>query len=199
MAEMQPTRLIDPGGFTSETTRTSTTPGLQLRRSPSIRIRPRIARETEKIPEELRATFRALLQGGKSWPLYLHGPAGTGKTCSALRLCDYVEGSLYLTPDGLVDRLIRGGIDWYWRALKERPLAVLDELSTRAKDLDAHYSVVKQFADCREEAGRVAIYIGNVQPSTLHRNYDDRIADRILCGTVFRLEGASRRTTNGPG
>jgi DNA replication protein DnaC len=53
----------------------------------------------------LRECFRALVAGKAAWPLYLHGPAGTGKTSAALAMldhCGHVLGRLWW-PDSLRD------------------------------------------------------------------------------------------------
>ena len=43
-------------------------------------------------------------------------------------------------------------------------------------------------------AGRVAsIYISNLSPQQLHTAFDDRIASRLLCGTLHELDGNDRR------
>lgn len=64
---------------------------------------------------------------------------------------------------------------------------------------DDYYGALKRVLDVR--VGRPLIITSNLDPwepagggvPELVRVFDDRIADRILCGTVFELSGASRR------
>lgn len=134
------------------------------------------------------------MSGRAAWPLFLHGPAGTGKTCAALCVCDRVEYAQFWTPEELADGIVRGGMDDAWRRLRECDLAVLDELGARERVGDLHYQAVKRFADCREENGRrVAVYVSNVRPERISDLYDDRVASRLLCGTWFELAGKDRR------
>ena len=158
----------------------------------------RIHRTIEQIEPRLRKVIRDLCSGKRRWPLFLHGPAGCGKTCAALALCDCVRDPRYLTVDGLVDVMMDPNRSdaCEWRMLPDRGVAVLDELGTRTRDTDAHYSVIKRFADAREEANRVAVYISNLSPRDLAEQFDDRIADRLLCGTIFNLAGESRRMSS---
>ncbi len=64
---------------------------------------------------------------------------------------------------------------------------VLDELCCREKLTDLHYVAVKRLIDLRERAGCRLIAISNAVPERLATAYDARIADRLLCGTIFDL------------
>jgi hypothetical protein len=158
---------------------------------------------------ELMGLFRRLAHGGAKWPLFLYGPAGSGKTCAALALTDLVQTTFYGTPEDLCTIILKGG-PRRWAPSKaeivyrdDRPalvaipaerLVVLDELGARSKITDLHYSAVKEFLDSRELGhNRVGIYISNLEPDKLVGVYDDRIASRLLCGTWFELAGKDRR------
>lgn len=144
------------------------------------------------VDERLRNLLRALCQGKEKWPLFLHGPAGTGKSSAGLALCDYAPTATFLTLDDVCDRIMRGEHDLEeWLASKH--LAVLDELGTRNKATDLPYTAAKKFCDARH--GMPAIYISNLPPSQIAVLFDDRIASRVLCGTWFELSGADRRVT----
>jgi DNA replication protein DnaC len=137
--------------------------------------------------------LRRLVTGKARWPLYLHGPAGSGKTLAALCLCDVTIQAVYQTVEQISDVVFQPG-EWIWRAARERELCVLDELGARQNVTDPHYQAVKKFADARElYANRVAVYISNLRPKELVKVYDDRIASRMLCGELFCLEGEDRR------
>ena len=80
-----------------------------------------------------------------------------------------------------------------------KELAILDELGTRNRVTDIEYSVVKRFADLREQQNaRAAIYISNLAPGEIGSNlYDGRIVSRLTCGTWFELKGNDRRRGGG--
>src|SRR5262245_35047836 len=79
---------------------------LPLLSSPRPRQLPRQARELAAVNPGLLAAFEALAGGQADWPLFLHGQAGTGKTCAALALADHVQGSEYWTAQELCEQLI---------------------------------------------------------------------------------------------
>jgi hypothetical protein len=175
-----------------------TEPGFQavvLRGQSESRLLPGLLRNMALVPTPLITLFRQLLAGNARWPLYLHGPAGGGKTCAALALCDWVETATYVTTEDLAAaQMSDRGADW--QAVQTKGLAVLDELGERERVGDLQHTVVKKFADLREVyAGRVAIYISNLRPSQLPSLYDDRVCSRILSGTRFELAGEDRRCT----
>lgn len=159
-----------------------------------------------EVPEALRQTIRLLVDGEAPWPLFLHGPAGTGKTCAALALLDYAEGE-YLTAEGMAARLIesqQGRLTWYkdghggnlwpehvWREYRCAPLVVLDEIGARERVSDHHYDCVKRMLDERD--GWPLVVISNMDTGQLVRVYDERVVSRLAAGTVVRLEGEDRR------
>ncbi len=163
------------------------------------RLLPNVDRSLRSVEAELLRVLENLAAGRLIWPLLLWGRPGRGKTCAALALADVTATAVYTTADGLASMTInRDGaeVDAEFDHIGTKQLAILDELGTRDKVGDLAYSVVKRFADVREQqAGRVAIYISNVAPNELSGLYDDRLASRLLCGTVFELTGADRRRT----
>lgn len=150
----------------------------------------------------LRNVFRELVAGREPWPLYLYGPAGTGKTRAALCLCDAVTKATYVTVEDLCNQVMGrswGGLNFgdddpalSWE--EKLDLAVLDEIGCRQNVGDLHYNVVREFADDREfHHGSVAVYVSNLSPEQLAQVYDARIASRLLCGTWHHLDGQDRR------
>lgn len=150
------------------------------------------------VARELQGVLIGLAQGELPWPLLLHGKPGRGKSCAALALADLTETAGFWTCEGLADLEFdhaRGERNAEYERVGSKHLAILDELGTRANVGEVGYKVVKRFADVREaEAHRVAIYISNVAPHELAGIYDDRIASRLLCGTVFELKDEDRRS-----
>lgn len=167
-------------------------------RPPERRVVARRARRLAMVDPALLAVLGSLVAGEVPWPLYLFGPAGGGKTSAGLALCDVMETACYHPVDRLCDWTMNeppAEMQEVWHVVGLKHLAVLDELGARERVGDLHYSVVKRFADERENrAGGVAVYIGNVRPEALVDLYDDRVASRVLCGTVFELAGKDRRT-----
>ena len=90
-----------------------------------------------------------------------------------------------------------------WNVVRRAPIFVLDDMrkpSDREQRLgDDHYGLFKRILDDR--VARPLVITSNVDPweppgggvPELVRLFDDRIADRIVCGTVFELAGQSRR------
>jgi hypothetical protein len=124
--------------------------------------------------------------------LFLYGPVASGKTAAALCLCDIVVDASYTKTDQVADQIMAGSIDW--SEIGERQLAILDEIGEREKVGDLQYQAVKRFADVREaRADSVAIYISNCDADQIQVLYDDRVATRLACGTVFHLDVPDRR------
>lgn len=155
----------------------------------------------------LREQVRKLVKGEAPWPLFLHGPAGTGKTCAALCLLD-LAGGHYWTAGELCEALIQAQQGAYflawdmmrpcspfrlWQALGQTTLMVLDELGLRDKVSDFHYETVKRVLDVRE--GKPLVCLSNLTLAQLGRVYDDRVASRLGAGTVVGLDGDDRRLT----
>ena len=166
---------------------------------------PNKVRTVAKIEPELLALMRELLSGRWSWPLFLFGSAGTGKTCAALCLLDCLGGRYYALPN-LLDDLIQAmqgrlytatGYKMFpegiWQRVVEAPLVVLDEIGCREKVSDAHYEALKRLLDFRDGCPLVAI--SNLEPEALRRLYDDRVYSRLMKGVVWDASGKDRRLT----
>lgn len=171
---------------------------------------PNIARSVAEIHQSLRTVIRSLVSGESPWPLFLHGPAGTGKTCAALCLLDHVliggktPPTQYFTVSALCAALIEsqlgrmenavGAKVWpaeFWQRIYAAPLFVLDEIGARETVSDAHYDAVKSAIDSR--AGKPFVAISNLPMARVEALYDARIASRLSAGTVIELGGADRR------
>lgn len=197
-----------------------------VRRFPEPAAARGVRRELSEIDPGLRATLRALLAGQEPWPLYLWGPAGTGKTSAALALLDHcgpcpLKGQW--SPDvwdwlhGFVEvRHVprvkigadRGAFCWSrdgnagdvtWdrlaRDLRDAPVAVYDEIGVGREASDFRLDVLIEVLNLRaDDPVRPFVVTSNLPPSEVARVvYDDRVASRILSGTIFHLAGADRR------
>lgn len=193
--------------------------------TPEGKARPDIARSLASVPDDLRKKLRGLALGEISWPLYIHGPAGTGKTCASLVALDYMgrDGCAGACSDtirpwmaGFIDvRTIagvkincdKGKIRWSdgereeaakWEAvlkvIERRPLVVFEEIGVGKEAADFRLDTLLELLDRRaNQPVRPFIVTSNLSPSAVADVYDDRVADRILCGTVHYLNGVSRR------
>lgn len=161
------------------------------------RLLPKHDRHLSKVDGPLLRVLADLADGRAPWPLLMWGPPGRGKTSAALALADITETASFHSCELLAAfTMNRAGneVDAEFDRIRGKHLAILDELGTRQTVGDLAYSVVKRFADVRElEGNRVAIYISNVAPHELTAIYDDRLASRLLCGTIHKLTGADRR------
>ena len=158
----------------------------------SYRMMRSAERHMTQVSSQLVGVFRNLVCGKAKWPLFLFGPVGSGKSMAALSLCDFVKSPYYTTVETLMNDVMSGSD--FWTKIRNAGLAVLDELGCRMKTTDLEYSSVKRFCDERElYARRIAIYVSNVEPDVIASQYDARIADRVLCGTVVKLNDKSRR------
>jgi len=167
---------------------------------------PHLPRSPGQIDAGLRVWLRRLISAEAPWPLLLHGPAGTGKTCVGLCLLDWAGGE-YWTAAGWCALMIEAqqgriytGAPGYgamvlaedlWRLAGRAALVVLDELGCRERVSDWHYEQVKGVLDAR--AGRPLVVISNLAPGKLATLYDDRIVSRLGCGTIVELGGKDRR------
>lgn len=190
----------------------------------------RVRRELNEIEPALRDKIRDLLTGKIPWPLYIHGPAGTGKTSAALCVLDYCgrpspvesphykshqtqrqqeEAELSIYGDwnyGFLEIRNLCGIkinteEHLWIAMlrcwQSLPLVVIDEIGIQGGQSDFRLDATIELLNMRaDDPVRPLIVTGNVLPSALPDIYDERVADRILCGTQHYLNGRSRRMPN---
>lgn len=160
--------------------------------TPSPRQMIETHRTWKMVPQNLMDLCRDLTGGVKPWPLYVHGPPGVGKSRFGLCFADIVPGSLVWQVETISGRAFRD--EKHWEVAATAPLIVLDELGTRAKPSEYEYASIKRFADLRDRGdGRVAVYISNLDPAALAFHYDDRIASRLLCGTIYHFDGPDQR------
>lgn len=173
---------------------------------------PELRREIAAVDAGLKQVFRSLVSGKAKWPLFLHGDPGTGKTCAALALLDFLPAwqQQFTTAADLVQSVMAtfGTKEVFnWRSFGRyheddpRPgngekrgaaLVVLDELGTRSNVTDTNYECVQRLIDMRN--GLPLIICSNLDVAGIGRIYDGRIASRCEAGTVVKLTGRDRRT-----
>lgn len=159
------------------------------------------------IDQNLRVAIRQIVDGKTPWPLFVYGPAGTGKTCAGLCLLDHAGGEYWGTADlcqsviqaqqGTLYSTGSNGGEYLvheqslWERIGSARLIVLDEIGSRNVVSDHHYACVKRVIDLR--SGRPLVCISNLIPQEIAKLYDDRIASRLCGGTVVNLSGVDRR------
>lgn len=188
-------------------------------------------RTVREISPTLTSTLADLVAGRQPWPLYLWGPAGTGKTSAALALLDRCGPVLpadlrcsYPAGDWLAGYVAartiqqvrldadRGRLSWgrpgsgtdelRWTVIAEKlttaPLLVVDDLGVGALR-EFGLQVLLDLLDPRlGDPVRPTVAVSNLPPSRLPEFTDERVADRLLAGTVVELGGASRRSQTLP-
>jgi DNA replication protein DnaC len=165
---------------------------------------PHKKREIAAIEAPLRQLLRNLVSGQASWPLFLYGQAGSGKTCAALCLLDYCRGQYWTAADWCEALILagKGHFVWpldkkprtpagLWEGARKCSVLVLDEIGLRKEVSDFHYECVKRLLDIRE--GRPLVCISNSTLSQIGRLYDDRVSSRLAAGSVYAMASDDRR------
>lgn len=173
---------------------------------------PRRERSVTKIAEGFRVQIKDAL-ATDSWPLFVFGPQGTGKTCAALCLADWF-GGVYMTVTELCAMIIdaqqgrlvtsrvlgrrspgredtRIGVSAFWGLIENQDLIILDEIARRKQVSDAHYEAVRDMADARDCLPFVVT--SNYGLDVIEDLYDATLASRLGAGTVVELRGSDRR------
>ena len=179
---------------------------LNLAHSPTPFYCEGVSREIALVPDPLRKLFRKAATEGIAWPLYLYGPAGTGKTCAVLALHDHAGGVYYSHSQFGAEAVLamKGQLEWpwrkeqrmvsdlsFWKAIANCTLLTIDDVGTRADVSDAAYDRFKRALDCRE--GKPTVVVSNFPLDVIAKIYDDRVASRLAAGTVEHIFGPDRR------
>lgn len=170
-----------------------------------VTFSPKKVRSMAQVPEPLREMFRKLCRGEIAWPLLISGPTGTGKTCAALALVDFIPKGEFLTEAGLIEALNHrrenGDLPATWKQIENASLFVLDEFGLKNTPTQYNCETILRLLDTRI-ARPTIITINSTCDNAgdlldeVSRLYDDRIASRLSAGTVFFLKGDDRRLTN---
>lgn len=149
----------------------------------------------------------------RTWPVYLFGPAGRGKTYAMaafymrwpqsskpplwVDLQPWLSLVMKARRDGFASRKSR--LDGEWRDVTEKflltevdeaSLVCIDDCGVRG-DSDAQQSALLEVLNLRQ--GKPTIITGNHEPAVLHKVFDSRIASRLMSGVMFKLTGIDRR------
>ena len=84
--------------------------------------------------------------------------------------------------------------DTMLKIIGRHPLLVFEEIGVGREAADFRLDTLLEILDRRANHPiRPFVVTSNVRPSDVPEIYDDRVADRILCGTVHQMTGKSRR------
>lgn len=161
----------------------------------------------------IKPSFRKALRDaieGDSWPIYVHGRPGTGKSCAlALVYASWREtqhaywypletfvgdvtacrrhGHVSKTIDNQTFDRTEGTL---WRFANSGHLWAIDDFGTRDVS-NAGFEIVFRLIDSR--AWLPTIITSNLSPTQISKLYDERIASRLRAGTVIEVTGDDRR------
>jgi DNA replication protein DnaC len=148
-----------------------------------------------------RAVAQAM--AARRYPIYLHGPAGVGKSSlmrlvfDAARSAEGIWAIWRRADEALYDLAMSRDMD---RAAQKQLLhrcghLFLDDIGTRQPSPQMY----SDFFDLLEARAKRPLWItSNVGPEGLvSMGYDDRIYTRMLMGTVIEMQGENQRTRDG--
>jgi DNA replication protein DnaC len=173
---------------------------------------PRRDRAVERVPPALWQLFRGLCDGQHKWPLFLHGPSGTGKSCAALCLVDRVPGAKFWHMPALdeqVRAIKQGAAEYYdlgrggtwtmknwWAYIGKLPLLVLDDVGLSEVSSDTQAETLFMALEARE--GRPLVCTSNLNDNDIETTYNSRVRSRMCSGTIYNLMGPDRRYDEKP-
>ena len=148
-----------------------------------------------------------LCDGQHPWPLFLHGPSGSGKSCAALCLVDRIPGAKFW-PMPAMDHQVReikaGTAIWYkvgvggpwtmknwWNSIASLPLLVLDDVGIPEVHSETKAETLFMALEARE--GKPLICTSNLNDKDIETTYSSRIQSRMCSGSVRSLIGPDRR------
>jgi DNA replication protein DnaC len=158
----------------------------------------------DRVPggESIRKVVRQAIEL-RRYPIYLHGPAGVGKSSLMRLVFDAARSSggvwaiwrradeaLYdLATSSSIDRVSQKAL------LHKCGHLFLDDLGTRQPSPQMYSDLF----DLLEARARRPLWVtSNVSPEGLgHMGYDDRIYTRMLMGTVIEIQGDNQRVKDG--
>ena len=149
--------------------------------------------EADKIREFVRDVCRR-----KSWPLYIHGRPGVGKTSiAALIYAAWTVQPLWLRADTTLKDIAYGTAEEVkaWRKkLKGASCVFFDDLGVQAP---TPQMLVALFDLLEDRKGRPLVITGNHTLQSLLQIYEPRIVSRLSAGATLWLDGNDQRRGQG--
>lgn len=170
----------------------------------------------DQVDQLLRNLLIDAVHGARRWPVFIFGGTGSGKTSAAAciyrdwrkspellgtarwwrmeNLLSYIlkarfnhEGIVTYLPSGDSVRVTEGGL---FASFAQADLAVLDDVGAGEQN-QQRTSVLLQLIDSR--VGKPMLLTSNMDISEIELRYGDRIASRIVDGTIIHATGEDRR------
>jgi DNA replication protein DnaC len=134
----------------------------------------------------------------KSWPLYIHGRPGVGKTSvAALIYSAWTMQPLWLRADTTLREIAFSNNEDVraWRKrIKQAPCVFLDDLGVQAPNPQM---LVALFDLLEDRKNRPLIITGNHNLQSLLQIYEPRIVSRLSAGATLWLDGNDQRKGQG--
>jgi chromosomal replication initiation ATPase DnaA len=132
----------------------------------------------------------------KRWPLYLHGPTGTGKTTLAALIYEGWDRvpMWYRADDYLIDFADRDGRAKMREKVAATPCLFLDDLGVRPPTPPMMQAL---FDTLEIRARKPIVIVSNLNAQQLSNVYDERIVSRIVAGTTIAIVSDDRRAKQG--
>lgn len=190
---------------------------MAFRRDPARRLPDHAPNSRRQLRREALPSHAVALaeRGVSDWPVYIHGPAGTGKSAFAGFLYERAvcDAPLWINATDAIEALtcvakdrpryflgIHLGTVCFdsrimWDAIHDRSLVVLDDIGCRAAPSDAHYDAIMRILNVRADCP--LIVTSNLGLAEIAKIYDARIASRLAAGasakSVLEFGGPDRR------
>lgn len=164
--------------------------------------------DPKQMPPLIAKAFHDCRVGIAPWPLFIYGGVGCGKSRFALlahyfyggkryefselvgdyRLCklgdfEHEYGDVGHTSPRATERTFR-------RMLELTRILIVDDIGASGND-SAHTRETLMLALNARVGGKPAVFISNLSPTELASMYDDRVASRMMEGTVCNMKNAT--------
>lgn len=134
----------------------------------------------------------------RSWPLYIHGRPGVGKTSiAALIYSAWSLQPLWLRADTTLKEIAFANNEdaKTWRKrIKQAPCVFLDDLGVQSP---TPQMLVALFDLLEDRKGRPLVITGNHNMQSLSQIYEARIVSRLSAGAILWLDGNDHRKGQG--
>jgi len=134
----------------------------------------------------------------KSWPLYIHGRPGVGKTSiAALVYSGWSIEPLWLRADTTLREIAFSSneeVKQWRKRIKQAPCVFLDDLGVQSP---TPQMLVALFDLLEDRKGRPLVITGNHTLQSLLQIYEPRIVSRLSAGATLWLDGHDQRKGQG--